>query len=225
MPFFFFSLTLALAGFFLLVVWKATARGRAVLAAAVGMGLWLGLTLMLASRGFYRDFSSVPPRIAFAVIPALTTVAFLCASSRVRRGIARVPAWWLILAQTFRLPLEVALHRLYLSGVIPREMTYEGLNFDIITGLTAPIAAYLVWRGGRHARLARIAWNVLGLALVLTITVVSILCAPTVIQVFTSGPSNTFVAEAPFIWLPGFIVPSAILLHLLSLTAPWRDPD
>ena len=59
----------------------------------------------------------------------------------------------------------------------------------------------------------------MGLALVITITVVSILCTPSFLQVFTSGPPNTFVAEAPFIWLPAFIVPSALLLHLWSLAA------
>jgi hypothetical protein len=92
-----------------------------------------------------------------------------------------------------------------------------------VTGLTAPLAAYAIWRGGSSAGAIRIAWNVMGLALVLTITTISILCTPSFPQVFTSGPANTFVAEAPFIWLPAFIVPSAILLHLWSLGSLQRS--
>lgn len=225
MAIFFVLVTLGVAAFLLLVAGKA-ARGRTSVIRGVmaGLAVWLGGTAMLAAQGFYRDFSGIPPRIAFAVIPAFLAVICLAASRSIRLAVARVPAWWLILAHVFRLPLEIALHTLYVDGVIPREMTYEGLNFDIVTGATAPLAAYVVWRGGKAAELVRVGWNLLGLALVTTITVVSILCTPSALQVFTSGPANTFVAEAPFIWLPAFIVPSAFLLHLWSLAAPRRMP-
>ena len=41
--------------------------------------------------------------------------------------------------QAFRLPLEMILHGLYDSGDLPVQMTWSGLNFDVVTGATAAL--------------------------------------------------------------------------------------
>ena len=210
---FFIVLTAVLFIFAVLLARRASGN-RAALVVAGAAGAWLALTALLASRGFYADFEAMPPRVALAVVPVFVTILCLAVSRRVRDAVARVPAWWIIAIHVFRLPLELVLHRLYADGVIPRQMTYEGLNFDIITGITAPVAAYIVARGGAAARAIGLAWTVLGLVLVATITTVSIMSTPTVAAF--PPPFNTFVARFPFIWLPCFIVPLAWLLHLLA---------
>ena len=48
-----------------------------------------------------------------------------------------VPLWILVAVQGFRLPLELAMHRLYERGIMPEQMSYSGRNFDIVTGATA----------------------------------------------------------------------------------------
>ena len=55
------------------------------------------------------------------------------------------------------------MHRMYERGVMPVQMSYCGLNFDILTGISAPLlVAGLVYRGVAGRRLVRL-WNVLGL--------------------------------------------------------------
>ena len=74
-------------------------------------------------------------------------------------------------------------------------------------------------RRNRRHRLQAVLWNVFGVALLLNIIAVSLMCLPeeSPLHVFDVQPANRFVADFPFIWIPGFIVPSALLLHLFSL--------
>jgi hypothetical protein len=96
-------------------------------------------------------------------------------------------------------------------------MTFEGLNFDVLTGATAPLAAYLLTVRPHWRRPILLAWNVMGLVLLAAIVVISILSLPTPLRVFTNEPANTIVTRFPFIWLPGFLVPLAYTLHFFAL--------
>lgn len=94
-------------------------------------------------------------------------------------------------------------------------MTFEGLNWDIVTG----ILALMYWVVQSHINIPRwaiIAFNVIGLALVLNIVVISTLSTPITIRVFMNEPANTLIAYIPFIWLPTFLVQLAIGGHILT---------
>jgi hypothetical protein len=137
---------------------------------------------------------------------------------RVGRRLAEgIPLWVLVAVQGFRLPLELAMHEMYERGIMPVQMSYEGRNFDIVTGITALVVAALVAadRGGR-ALVA--AWNVLGLALLLNVVTVAILATP---RVAYFGPDhlNTWVTETPYVWLPAVMVLAALAGHLLIFRA------
>jgi hypothetical protein len=116
--------------------------------------------------------------------------------------------------QVFRVAVEIFLWQGHRAGFVPVQMTFEGRNLDILTGLTAPIVAFLASRG-RLPRTALLAWNLAGLALLINIVTVAILSTPTPLRVFMEEPANTFVTTAPYIWLPAFLVPTAWLGHLL----------
>jgi hypothetical protein len=91
------------------------------------------------------------------------------------------------------------------------------LNYDVLTGLTAPfIALYLARNPGRKKTVG-VVWNILGLLLLLNIVTIALLSAPSPFRIFMNEPANTIVAYWPFIWLPGFVVPVAFLLHVFSL--------
>ena len=51
----------------------------------------------------------------------------------------------LVGVQGFRLPLELAMHRMYERGIMPVQMSYSGLNYDILTGIRALVVAALVY--------------------------------------------------------------------------------
>jgi small-conductance mechanosensitive channel len=184
------------------------------------IGAWFLVTGGLASAGFFSNFAAVPPRLLFALfIPAVVLAIAIPVSGDLREALGDTPIGWLIALQTFRVVVELVLWRGYKSGAIPVQMTFEGRNFDILAGLTAPFAAWLWQR--THNRTFAIAWNIAGIVLLANIIVVAILSTPGRFRVFTDGPPNTLLTHFPFIYLPAVLVPVAYTAHILSLRRLW----
>ena len=212
-------------GMLVLVLWGAARAAWRVGPGAVrgvrvaGMALvgWLALTGMLAERGFFDDFQSIPPRLVLALGPPLLTLLALTFSRRIAPLLAALPPAWPVVAQTFRIPVEIVLWRLAVAGVIPELLSFTGRNVDILVGLTAPVVAYACFV--RRAWPARVAvwWNWAGIVILLNVVVHAQLSAPTPWRIFETDPPTTFIADWPYIWLPDFLVPLAWLLHAVSL--------
>jgi hypothetical protein len=64
-----------------------------------------------------------------------------------------------------------------------------------------------------------LAWNVLGLALLVNIVAIAILSLPGPLRVFLAGPPNVLVLRVPYVWLPGFLVMVALAGHILVFRA------
>jgi hypothetical protein len=200
------------------VAWRVGAGAvQGVRIAGVALVGWLALTAVLAERGFFDDFQSLPPRMLLGVGPPLLTILALTVSRRVAPLLAAVPAVWLVAAQTFRIPVEIVLWQLAVAGAIPELVSFHGRNVDILVGLTAPVVAYACFV--RRAWPARVAvwWNWAGIVILLNVVVLVQLSAPTPWRMFETDPPATFIADWPYIWLPAFLVPLAWLLHALSL--------
>jgi len=208
-----------------LVLWGAARAAWRVGPGAVrgvrvaGMALvgWLALTGMLAERGFFDDFQSMPPRfLPLLGLPLLTLLA-LTFSRRITPLLAALPPAWPVAAQAFRIPVEIVLWRLAVAGVIPELLSFTGRNVDILVGLTAPVVAYACFV--RRAWPARVAvwWNWAGIVILLNVVVHAQLSAPTPWRIFETDPPTTFIADWPYVWLPDFLVPLAWLLHAVSL--------
>lgn len=120
--------------------------------------------------------------------------------------------------------MEWILHSLYRDGTVAALMTFEGRNFDIVTGLSAPFVAVFVARRAAAARTTAIVWNVLGLLLLVNVVVHGVLSAPTPLRLIVTDPPNTFVMGWPYCWLPAFVVPCALAGHLYSLRY-WLSPN
>src|SRR5690606_15714347 len=80
---------------------------------------------VLASAG-WLDRYEPPPAPLLMVLAVMTVTVTLAFTSFGSRLIADVPLAGLIGFQSFRLPLEWWLHRIYVEGIIPVQLTYEG---------------------------------------------------------------------------------------------------
>jgi hypothetical protein len=118
----------------------------------------------------------------------------------------------------FRLPLELLMHSAAGAGVMPTQMSFSGWNFDILTGATALVVAPLAAFGVLPRRLL-LAWNALGSVLLLVVVGIAVASTPPLLA-FGADPAraNTWVAYAPFIWLPTLLVPAAAAGHVVL----WR---
>lgn len=169
---------------------------------------WMAVTGGLAASGFLTDFS-LPPRFLVVILPAFVGV-FLLAR---REWARRIPWGVLIGLQGFRIGVELLIHAAVARDIAPPQMTWTGLNFDMLTGLTAPLVAWLATTGRLRER-GIFAWNGMGALLLAHVVVVAILSTPTPFQVF--HPDNTWVVGFPYVWLPAVFVAFAMWLHVLS---------
>lgn len=179
--------------------------------------LWMTLAGMVAASGLLLRSDTRPPPFAWMFL-ALLGVGLVLGLGRVGRTLSALPFAMLIGFQAFRLPLELVMHQAAVEGVMPVQMSFQGFNFDILTGLTSIPVAYLAARG-RAPRALIWAWNLLGSALLLVILGVALASSPG-LKLFGSAPAqvNTWVAHVPFVYLPAVLVVAALAGHLIL----WR---
>jgi hypothetical protein len=213
----FVALSLAMAGLFVSAVyWVRRGKGNAVrssMIAAVGAAAWLGITYVAAAKGWI-SFTTAPPTFIFLFI-AVFALSFGLGFSPLGRELAvGLPLAALVGYQSFRILVELLMHRAYEEGLMPVQMSYSGRNFDILTGLSALVIAVVhVFRP--LPRWVFVAWNVAGAALLLNILTIAILSTPLPIRAFHNEPANVWVTHAPWVWLPAAMVVPAITGHLL----------
>lgn len=199
---------------------------RAPWALLGAIAAWQALMAGLALAGYFSRFDQ--PGRALPTVGASVALALWLArrplgadAGAIGRWLLAAPPWAWVALQGFRLPLELLLHSLHTRGVIGRQMTLEGANFDIAIGASAlPLVAWMAWRAHRGRPVpaaAVVGWNLLGLALLLNIVVVAVLSVPFPFQLFTAEPANRVVAGFPFVWQPTLLVPLALLGHVVSL--------
>ena len=123
----------------------------------------------------------------------------------------------LTLLHVVRIPVEIVLFWLFCEGKIPQIMTFEGRNFDILAGMSAPIIWHLGFNKKTIPKWLLIAWNFVCLALLFNIVFYAILSVPTTFQVFGLEQPNIAILYFPFIWLPSFIVPIVIFSHMVVI--------
>lgn len=186
-----------------------------LLSVRLALAGWLAILGIAAQRGFFALFSTLPPRVALAIVPSLVAMLVLAFLPATRRLASALPKAWLLAPQAFRILIEVVLWQLAVQHRVPRQMTFEGSNFDVLTGLSAPVIAWAAARG--LSRRWIVLWNWAGLALLTNVVVTALLAAPTRFQVLHTDPPNRIIGSFPYIWLPCFAVTAAYFLHFVSL--------
>ena len=110
------------------------------IAAGVALG-WLALHAGVAASGVLTVFES-PPLTPFYLATALI-VGLGFAFSPLGTRLSQLPLIAIVGLNSFRLPLELILHELYKHGDLPVQMTWSGLNFDVLTGISALVLVML----------------------------------------------------------------------------------
>jgi hypothetical protein len=181
------------------------------------VSVWMLIQLFIGLTDFYLDTTSLPPRFGLLVFPPLVFIIILFVTKKGNAFIDSLDAKQLTLLHTVRIPVEIALYYLFIAKVISQEMTFEGRNFDIIAGITAPVIYYFGYVKNSISKPILIAWNVICVGLLLNIVVVAILSVNTPFQQFGFTQPNIAIAHFPFNWLACVIVPLVLLAHLVCL--------
>jgi hypothetical protein len=127
-----------------------------------------------------------------------------------------LPLWALVGFQVFRVPLELVMHRAYVEGVMPGQMSYSGQNYDILSGISAGALGFWLTRGQVPRRVV-VLWNAVGLVLLVNVVAIAVVSTP-LFRWFGDERLNVFVTYPPFVWLPAVLVTAALMGHVLV----WR---
>ncbi len=178
---------------------------------------WIFFTGSSAIGGFYTNSTAMPPRIfAFGVLPSVLLIFAFFIFFR-KNFIEKLPIKTLTLLSVIRIPVEFVIFWLYQNGQMPEIMTFEGRNFDILSGITAPIIFWLAFRNNKSNRPLLIVWNIFALLLLINIVTTAAIAIPSPFQQIAFDQPNRAVTYFPFIWLPAIIVPIVLFSHLVSL--------
>ncbi|WP_316751804.1 hypothetical protein [Pedobacter gandavensis] len=187
--------------------------------AALILTLWMILQGILAFKNTYNtDTNSLPPKIIlFGILPMVIAIVSLFVSVKGRVFIDGLPLENLTYLNLIRIPVEIGLYLLYLNKAVPEIMTFEGRNFDILAGITAPFVAFYGIKKGKLSPKLILAWNVICLALLINIVFIALLSSPSPFQKFAFDQPNIALPTFPFVWLPTLIVPIVLFGHLVSI--------
>jgi len=194
--------------------YKATKNSRATLVIILS---WLALQSFIGFSGFYTITNTIPPRFLLLVIPPLLVIIGLFSTAKGKQYIDSIDAKTLTLLHTIRIPVEIVLFWLSINKVVPELMTFEGRNFDILSGLTAPLIFYFGFVKNRLDKKIILIWNFICLGLLINVVANAVLSAPFLFQKFAFDQPNIAVLYFPFNWLPSCVVPLVLFSHLVTI--------
>lgn len=178
---------------------------------------WMLFQAVLAIGGFLQDTSYFPPRmVLFGPLPAAVFIFGLLIFAR-KHFIGNFPLKALTILHVIRVPIEIVLYELFRAGSIPEVMTFSGANFDILSGVTAPMVYWFAFRNGKINRPVLIAWNLAALVLLVAIVTLAVLAFPSPMQQIALNQPNRAVMYFPYVWLPTVVVPIVLFAHVASL--------
>ena len=186
----------------LFTLWRAANQSRTILIVAT---VWIAALIL------------IPLPLPLQAFPPLLLIIFVLATKKGRSFINTLDLPTLTLLSTLRIVVEFVLFELSRYHAVPGLMTFEGRNFDIFSGLSAPVVYYFAFV--RHRMPARwlITWNVACIILLFNAITYGVLSAPGPQQRLSFDLPNIAVQHFPYFLLPGILVPMVLFSNAASI--------
>jgi hypothetical protein len=213
---------LAYAGLIAALISAVLLRYLPLKRALIGIGviaIWLTYAGAMGESGIIADPSRMPPGVFLMLTPIIAFIAIVLGRSPAGHTLATsIPLTLLFALQSFRVGVELTLSSLHHAGLTPRLLTLPGGNVEILIGLSAPLIAFAVTRGSIGRRIALV-WNIAGLLSLLNVAARAVLTAPGPLNLIHAELPNVALGLFPFTFIPGFMAPLAMMLHVLAFRA------
>jgi hypothetical protein len=179
--------------------------------------VWVIIQSLLSLAGFYINYDKLTARIPFILLPPILCMAFTFGTNKGRAFIDSLDLPMLTLFHVIRIPVEIVLFWLFINNSIPEAMTFHGRNFDIFSGLSAPVVYYFGFIKKTISKTAIVVWNLICLALLVNIVSTAILALPGRYQHYGFEQPNIAVGYFPFVLLPACLVPLVLFSTLAAI--------
>jgi hypothetical protein len=195
---------------------EAGTRLATWLAVALPLVAWLAAAWAIALSGAFQAGSGIPLLPLAIVIPLLVGFFVLGRAERIRAAIDAISPSWLIGLQAYRV-LGGNFVVLWSFGAIPGVFALPAGIGDMAVGILALPAAFYLASGAGGGPAAARAWNLLGIADLVTAVTLGVLTAPGPLQLLSLDHPNVLAGAYPTVMTPAFAVPLSLILHGLSL--------
>jgi hypothetical protein len=191
-------------------------RLTATTAAALLIG-WFAIALVLGCSGVYSGAAGRLPTIECGIlIPILIGCVAIWRSTALSRLIDATPRHWIIAVQAYRIEGAIFL-ALCAANLLPGVFAWPAGAGDVVTGLLGLGIGINVARGRQLRPRTVLSWNLFGIADLIVALTTGFLSSPSPLQSFAFDHPNQLISMFPLVLIPTFLVPLAILLHIISL--------
>lgn len=191
---------------------------KAMQKAAYILIIWLTYLFMLSTTKFLQG-TELPPRLPlFLFVPIAIFTLIYCIRASKSEWIKYLKLTDLTYPQSFRIFVELILLYTFYANLIPMEATFEGYNFDVLMGVSAPFVAYFAFKKPKINITFAYFWNILGILMVLFVAFIigTAFFNPMIWGSKISLVDPRFVT-LPYLLIAGFLAPLAIFMHALSI--------
>lgn len=223
----------ALAAFWLWLSVRSFNRGHigtaglvSVLVWIVCLAAWGVVTAHWALNGYYKSagFYALLPGLWWPMIPAFITIGTLALPPfrRALLAIASHNARSLVVIQALRIAAIGGVLKGF-NGLLPPSFALPVGIPDMLFGLSALVLAGFCKLEGWSAR-TLIAWNLIGIAVILPAPILMQLGLPGPLHILTSTPDARALFEYPMVLGPTLVVPVFITINAIHATVLWMGP-
>lgn len=172
---------------------------------------------LIAYSGVLDNFDFPPRFFIFLILPIFSFTGIYIYKNRNSDWLSNIPEHWLIYFQSFRILVETLFVATVSKGILNKEVTIEGYNFDMIFAFTAPVIGYLAYKKIASRKVLLI-WNYTGL---LVIASIIFLFLSSIFNPQLFGSETMILPEEsvkyPYVLVAGFLMPTAVFIHVLSI--------
>jgi len=185
----------------------------------VAVALWLGLVLLLGSRGAFVRSQNLPPLPIFFgfAIPLAVVFATFIGWRAFRALVLGIDLRFAAVMQAWRFA-GLGFLSLYAHGVLPGLFAFPAGLGDMAVAVAAPGIVLGLIRDPAFATGRRfVSWNVLGIIDLVVAVSMGTLCSG-FLHGITGNVTTTPMSQLPLVLIPAFLVPLFIMLHFAALS-------
>lgn len=196
------------------LLFRSYPSSKVALSICGGLAIWISYLILLNQTGILRDFD-LPPKVpVLVVLPAILLIILLVNKKFMKHAFQNTPTHVPVALQSFRIFVELLIYATYLKGIFPQKATFEGMNFDVLVGISSIFISFAVAKGAIK-NTGILIWNVASICILL-LTVYSFISTYYFSDFVASGLGYQFV-ELPYLLLASVLLPVAIFLHVFSI--------
>jgi hypothetical protein len=200
------------------IAYRFTDKDKKTLLFPVILIAWQLVVGSIGSTGFYENFTLPPNLVYTGIIPTFIILGLFFLSNTSKQLSLSIPKHIPILFQSFRIIVELLIFKVFLSGLVPIESTFQGYNYEFYFGFSALFIGYLSWRKFLNNKII-LAWNVLGLFMLAFIVGIFITSGLAYKEFW--GRETKMIQDAflhmPYLSIATFYMPIAVWIHIFSI--------